>query len=97
VFAAWHAKKRADREAKRAAELEERKKKVRGEGCGRRLRAYKRAHKLHTSCYAKQLATAASVYRCMLSLLLLHSESASEEFAGDAGNGRCSAAALQQQ
>lgn len=27
VFAAWHAKKRADREAKRAAELEERKKK----------------------------------------------------------------------
>jgi hypothetical protein len=28
VFAAWHAKKRADREAKRAAELEERKKKV---------------------------------------------------------------------
>jgi hypothetical protein len=32
VFAAWHAKKRAEREAKRAAELEERKKKVSREG-----------------------------------------------------------------
>jgi hypothetical protein len=32
VFAQWHARKRADREAKRAADAEERKKKVRRRG-----------------------------------------------------------------
>jgi hypothetical protein len=34
VFAAWHNRKRMDREAKRAAEAEDRKKKVRGGGSG---------------------------------------------------------------